>query len=211
MLPARITQSARMGKAAALPYLSNMVGRRCRAAQISIPHSIPRPLNFMDAPEKRPILWSLYQSSTNGVFTDVLPLLRITFPVTQTMVKSPRLKYPGVRVHLCEAVFPKAHPSLNGEFQIMRRAEEMKMIRHEEIIAHQPCRCRPIPDIVQRPLDRSLRQPTFAFLRAYRKKNPICTLRRNVNPFRWGTAAGFQESPLIHNGYIPRDSSRGKI
>jgi hypothetical protein len=73
----------RMGRAAALPCPTT-VGRRCRAAQTSI----PRPTDFVHAPEIRPVLRSFHQFIPHRILADVLPLLRVTLTVPQPMMKT---------------------------------------------------------------------------------------------------------------------------
>ena len=98
-------------------------------------------------------------------------------------MKSTRLKCPGVGMHLRESVFPETDPAFDGEFQIVRSAEQMQMIGHQEIIADKPGPCSVLPDFVEHALNRSLRQPTFTLLGAYSEENPIRPAGRNVNPF----------------------------
>ena len=132
--------------------------------------SIRRKMNLMHTPEIRPILWFCNELGPHRILANVLPLLRVTFVVAQSVVKTAGLKFPKhvagrrrrvalILQRLCQPVFPETHPAFDGEFQITRRAEQMQMIRHQEIVAHQPRRRRVLPDVVQGALHGSLRQP----------------------------------------------------
>ena len=124
------------------------------------------PMNLMPASEARPILRRLHQTLSHGILADVLPLLRATPAVTQTMMKAAGLKSSGVRMRFGEAVHRETRPALNGEFQIARRAEQMQMIRHQQAIAHQPGGGRVPPEVMERALNGCLGGPAFAFLGA---------------------------------------------
>ena len=55
----------------------------------------------MHAPEVRPILRTRDQSVPNRILADVLPLLRVTFAVTQPVMKTAGLKFPNDLVGRC--------------------------------------------------------------------------------------------------------------
>ncbi len=156
------------------------------------------PMNFMHAPEVRPILRAFHQFGPHRILADVLPLLRITFPIAQKMMKAAGLKSSRVRMQFGEAVFPETHPTLDGEFQITRCAEQMQVIGHEQVIADEPCGCRAFPDVVQSALHGCLCQPALTFLRANSKKNPIRSAEGNVNPFGRRASSRFAEGSFSH-------------
>ncbi len=188
-----------MRRAAALPcQIEIVVGRRCRAAQTSI----PRPMNLMHASKIRPILRTRHQSSPHGILADVLPFVRVTFTVTQAVMKTTGLKFPRIGQHFRQPVFPETHPAFDGEFQIARGAKQMQMIRHQQIIAHEPSRGRVLPDVRQSPLNRSLRQPAFTFLGANGEENPVRPVERSVNTFGWRATAGLAERRFAHGHFL---------
>jgi hypothetical protein len=127
------------------------------------------------------------------------------------MMKSTRLKCSGVRMCLGEAVFPEAHPAFNRKFQIIRRAEQMQMIGHQEIIAHEPRRCSVLPDAMQSSLNRGLYQPALALLGANREKNPTRSAERNVNAFGRRAATGVAEGSFAHGDFLTQCRRTGKI
>jgi len=111
------------------------------------------PMNLMHTSKVRPILRLLHQTLSHRILADVLPLLRVTLAITHTMMKAAVLKSSGVRMRFGEAVLPEPNPTFDGEFQIARRAKQMQMIRHQQVIAHQPGRGRVLPDAMKRALD----------------------------------------------------------
>src|ERR1035437_6836367 len=176
-----------------------MVGRRCCAAGYDgraaaaapiFPLATSSPMNLMHTSEVWPILRLLHQTLSHRILADVLPLLRVTLAVTQTMMKAARLKRAGVRMHFGKAIFPEPNPTFDGELQVVRGAEQMQVIRHQQVIAHQPGRGRVPPDVMERVLDGCLGEPTFAFFRADGEENPIGSAERNVNAFCRCAAVG---------------------
>jgi hypothetical protein len=114
------------------------------------------------------------------------------------------LKFTRVRMLFRKSIFPESHPALNGEFEIARRAKQMEVIRHKQIVADQPGRCGVLPYAMQRASDGGLRQPTFALVSANSKKNPIWAAGRNVDTFSWRATAWIAKGNVchvqIHNG-----------
>jgi hypothetical protein len=206
----------------ALPNVGGGPAGPPRAAAPPI-QSISRPPNLMHASKVRPILRAFDQSSPERILANVLPLLRVALAVAHAMMKSARLKFPYLAGRTCwsvrgraaalpyqmgvgrrcraaqtfhllgEAIFPEAHPAFDGELQITRRAEEMQMIGHKEIIADEPRGGGVFPNLVQRALNRSLRQPAPALLRANGQENPIRSAERNVNALRRRATARIAE------------------
>lgn len=126
------------------------------------------------------------------------------------MMESTGLKCSCVWMRFGEAVFPKAYLSFDGEFQIVRRAEEVNVVGHEQIITHEPRRGGVLPDVVQCPLNRSLRQPAFAFLRADSEEYPIWSAERNVDALRRSAASGVAEWDFAHGGQSIARRNDGK-
>ena len=152
----------------------------------------------MHASEVRPVLRAFHQFGPHRILADILPLLRVTFPITQTMMKTACLKSSRVRMRFGEAVLPETHPTLDGEFQIARCAEQMQVIGHEQVIADEPCGCRVFPDVVLSALHGCLCQPALTFLRANSKKNPVRSAEGNVDPFGRGHSSRFAEGGFSH-------------
>ena len=152
----------------------------------------------MHAPEIPPIFGLLHQSGAHGILADVLPLLGIVFSIAQSVMKTGRLKSSCIRVSLGEAVFPETDPTFDGEFHIVRCTEQMQVVRHQQIIAHEPSRGGVQPDIVQNTLDRRLCQPALAFIGADSQENPVHPAERKMNPFGWRVPTGFTEWSLTY-------------
>jgi hypothetical protein len=131
------------------------------------------PVDFVDATEVGPVFGFVNELMADGVFSDVLPFLRVVFTVAQAVMKTAALECAAIKMLLRETVFPESHPAFDGEFQIARSAEEVEMIGHEEVIAHKPRGGGVFPDFVKRALNRSLRQPAFAFFSADGEEDPV--------------------------------------
>jgi len=172
--------------------------------------SIRRKMNLIHAPAIRPILQPRHQSGSHRILANILPLLRVTFAVAQPMMKSAGLKFPCIGRCFRQPVFPETHPAFEGEFQIVRRAEQMQMIRHQQIIAHEPCRRRAFPDVVQGALHGSLRQPAFTFIGANGEKNPVRSAERNANSFGRRVTARFAERRFAHANFLTYRRQMGK-
>ena len=168
-------------------------------------------MNFMHTSEVRPILSLLYQTLSHRILTNVLPLLRVAFAIAQPVMETTVLKSSRIGNRFSQPVFPEPQPAFNGEFQIMRHAEQMQMVRHQEIIAHQPRRSRVFPDVVLGALHGGLRQPAFAFLGADGEKNPVRSTKRNVNSFGRRVTARFTERRFAHGDFLRQCGRMGKI
>ena len=114
------------------------------------------------------------------------------------MMKSARLKCSSAWMHFGKPIFPETNPTFDSELQIVRRAEQMQVIRHQQIIADEPCSRRVLPDLVKRALNRSPRQPLTTFCSTDREKDPIRSAKRNMNAFRRRAATGFTEKNFAH-------------
>jgi len=76
---------------------------------------IAGPVDVVDATGVGPVFGALDEAGAHGVFTDVLPFLRVAFAMPQPVVKAAVLKGAGVRVGFREAVFPEGDPAFDGE------------------------------------------------------------------------------------------------
>ncbi len=152
----------------------------------------------MHASEIRPLLRTFHQSCAHGILNDILPFLRIIFAGTQPVMKPSRLKPSCVGTCFCEAIFPKAHPSFDGKFQISRRAEEMQMVWHQQVISDEPGGGGVEPDAMQRVLNETLCQPAFTIFRANGEENPIRSVKRNVNSLCGRAASRLVNGSVSH-------------
>ena len=185
----------RLGSAA----LPRGVGRSCRSAQIFF----PSPMYLMHPAPERPVFRTRNQTFSDGVLPRVLPLLSIILIVPQPMVKAAGLKPATLQMRLGKKVFPKCHPPFNSELQFARRAEQMQMIRHKDIIAHQPGCGLIFPNLMQRPLHTRLRQPRRPLFSADGKENPIRAAQHNMDPLagarRPGSRSGASDIGRIYS------------
>lgn len=107
--------------------------------------SIICPSQFVDPSLIWPFVRTRHQSFPQWIFPHVIQLLFVFLAVAHSMME--RLSLPGprlVRVTAAELALPKLNPLINAKMQITRRAKEMQMIRHEQIIASEP-RARILP------------------------------------------------------------------
>jgi hypothetical protein len=161
------------GRAAARPYRLH--------ARFS--DALTLPMNFMHAALIQPVRGICHQSGAHRIFLNIKPFFVVTLPIPKSVVKATPLKRAAVGTCLCQLILPEPHPTFDGKFQVPRRAEQMQMVRHQQIIAHQPGRCLLFPNVMQRPVDGGLCQPTPAFIGANRQENPIGAARRDRNAF----------------------------
>ena len=96
------------------------------------------PPNFMHAPLIKPFFWFSCQAGSHRIFTDILPFLRIAFSATQTMMETGALKSSSLVAGFRKLALPKRHPVFDSKLQVIRRAKQMQMVRHQKIIADQP-------------------------------------------------------------------------
>jgi hypothetical protein len=156
----------------------------------------------MNAPKVRPLLRRLHQPKPYRILPHIPPFLRITFSIAQSMMKPAGLECPSRSIFFRKSVLPKSHPLLDRKFEIARRTKQMQMIRHQQIITHQPRSRRMFPDAVQGALHGCLRQPPVAFLSTNRKENPIWPARRNVNSLSRSTTPRIEKRNIRHAQFL---------
>ncbi|HEU5396517.1 MAG TPA: hypothetical protein VFV81_05065 [Verrucomicrobiae bacterium] len=156
-------------------------------------------MKIMDAAGIGPVFRRSHQAGAHGILANVSPLLRIALAVSQPMVKSTRLKCPGVRMYFGETIFPKAHPAFDSESQIPWGAEQMQVVGHQEIIADEPRGRSLLPNLMERSLNRRLSEPSAAFVGADGEKNPIRAGKGRMNAFGGSVAARFPEWNFTHD------------
>lgn len=114
-----------------------------------------------------PIFDAGHQAFADRVFHGVGPFLGELFRRADAVMESTALPCPRfARVLPGEAVFPKSDPAFDGEARVTRRAEKVKMVGHEQVIAHQPSCSLGEPKSVEGIEHRLLRDPRVAIFRA---------------------------------------------
>lgn len=76
----------------------------------------------------------------------------------------------------------------------------MKVIWHQQIITHEPRGGGALPNVMQRALHRSLRQPLATLLCADSEEYPIWSAERNVDALCRGAASGVAKWDFAHGG-----------
>ena len=143
--------------------------------------SLPGPPDIMDTPLKRPLLRVLHQTLAHRILPQILPLLRITLPVPQPVMKRMRLPPPIlVRVQLPKLPLPIRHPIIERILDVVRRGEEMDVVRHDDVIAHQPLRRRQ-PNLLQPLMHEFIRKPQTPICRAKSIPNDVWPSEPDVN------------------------------
>jgi hypothetical protein len=89
-----------------------------------------------------------------------------------------------------KAIFPKGHPTLDGDARIPKAAKKMDVIGHQQVIAYQPSGSFIEPDRVQGSHDGFLYQPVRTVLGAHGHPKDRRLIRLNVNPFGRSLALG---------------------
>src|SRR5687767_2787831 len=98
------------------------------------------PTQNIQHPLMRPILGLGDEASFDWVLLHVSPALGIILIPAQAMVKGVRLPLAFiVCVKAAELALPKCDPMFEGKIEIVRSAEEMQMVRHQQIVAGYPC------------------------------------------------------------------------
>ncbi len=86
-----------------------------------------------------PVIALRHKAAPDGILPDVMPLLRVVRCIPDAMVPAARLKPPFRKAVLpAQFPFPVGDPRLDIETQVVRRAEAMQVIRHQQVIADQP-------------------------------------------------------------------------
>lgn len=84
----------------------------------------------------RPILRLRNKLFPHRILPYVGQLLLVLNAVTHPMMKRTSLPRPRlIQMPAAELAFPELNPLVNPELQILRRAQEMQVIRHQQIIA----------------------------------------------------------------------------
>ena len=97
--------------------------------------------------------------------------------------------------------FPIRNPALQGDDQIPGRTKQVEMIRHQQIMAHDPS-VRGKPDLSQRVLDVLCCQPALTIFGADGDKNNRRLLGRNQNAARRMFSSGFFKRRIIGHKII---------
>jgi hypothetical protein len=171
---ARLLTSLRQPNFAPLPRLARMIAPPAN-------RSFTSPNQIEDFAFEWPVFDSLAKSFSDWILLNIEPFLRVILAVAHAMMPAARLKLP-----LCAFVFqselalPIGNPSFNRELQIVWRAEAMKVVRHKQIITHQPS-FRFGPSLVNKLVRGFVDQPRVALLGCYGEKNKVGPAKINVN------------------------------
>ena len=100
----------------------------------------------------RPVFRTTHQASADRILPNVMPLFGVAFPAPELTVEEVLLPYrlrARVRPMARRLCSPEAHPVLErSSWKHRRRAEQMKMIRHDHVPSHEPV-ARPFPLLEQ--------------------------------------------------------------
>ena len=128
-------------------------------------------VEFEDLSLIRPIVRPRNQVLSNRIVSDVFPFLRVLIPVADPVV--PVVRLPTAVTYSTaptELRFPVPDPSVEFEFGLAERAEQMEMVGHDDVPADTPSLSF-APDGVQRPMHLSSPQPLSSVLGANREKD----------------------------------------
>ncbi len=156
------------------------------------------PADVVDTPLEWPLGYVLHKAFADWIFSHVLPFFRIALAVAKAVVKRMRLPAPIVMiVQFPELPFPISHPIVKGIFQVMWRGEEMNVIGHHNVIAHEPFRCR-TPDLLKPRMHEFVRQPRDSIGRAKGRPHNVRFSEANVHAASRSSAARFLEWVIGH-------------
>ena len=166
------------------------------------PHrSLAGPDEVEDSSFERPVFDALAQILSDWILLHIEPFLGVALAIAQAMMPAARLKLPfrwgerwGERtrelfVFQRELALPVGNPRLNRESQIVWRAETVKMIRHQQIIAHEPS-LRFRPGLMQKPVCGLICQPEIAFVGGHCQQHDIRLAEVDVNARRGISSLG---------------------
>ena len=139
------------------------------------------PLQNIQAPLIQPFFGLSHQSCANGIFTNIIPFLRVIFAAPQTCVPEIPLPFARVwKIQTVECPFPICDPALQRDRQISRCAKQVDVIWHQQIIAHQPGGCRD-PCLSQEMMRVWIGQPWNPVFSRDCQQNKIRTAKLSVN------------------------------
>jgi len=134
---------------------------------------------------KRVVQHYLKSRDFNGyplnLFLNIKPFFGIVFAITQPVMPASWLKFPFLpTVFEAELTFPVGNPYLDGELQIPRRTERVQMVRHEQVITHQPRLCFR-PSLVEQAVHCFVGQPRFTLIGTDGEQDDVRLPQLNVN------------------------------
>ena len=87
----------------------------------------------------RPIIHGFTEAGPDGIVAYVFPFLIVIFVASQAVMPTQSLPWACAReLQATEPTFPICYPRLNRNFHVMRRAEKMNMIGHQDIAPDLP-------------------------------------------------------------------------
>ena len=173
-----------------------------------IPPNLDLPAERVHHALIRPLIRAFHKTFAQRVFTNIIPFLRITLLPSQPVMKRMRLPA-AIRIVMQppELTLPERHPFLQRKSQIIRRAEQMQMVGHEQIITHQPCVGR-LPCRAKMFLHGGVRKPQFPSFRTNRQKDNRRLSLINIDPARRTMASDIGVRSVAHRPKLPETFSR---
>src|SRR5687767_3091372 len=103
------------------------------------PRAVASPPQLLNPPSKPPLRRITHQTFSHWILPHIPQLLRVILLTPQPMMKTRSLPNPS-RISMLprKLPLPKLHPPLHRKLQITRTTKQMHMIRHQNIITHQP-------------------------------------------------------------------------
>ena len=144
----------------------------------------------MDDAAVGPFVGTFDQSQSNRILKHILPFFLIITRFAQPVVERIPLPFPVlIKMRAAKLPLPERKPSFNSEPQFSRGAKEMKMIRHQQVIADEP-RIRFAPDFFKRSLHGFLSQPGHAIFCAHGQEKNSWFVERDFHTLGGRFASG---------------------
>lgn len=144
----------------------------------------------MDKTLKKPILSLQHQALPHWILPHIGQFFLIFDSVAHPMMKRSPLPGPRlIQMAPAELALPKLNPLINAEVQVAWRAEEMQVIRHQQIISHQPCRRLLAPYFYQGLLHHGVSHPRDGILRVHGYEENVWLPEKDVRTTCWSLPA----------------------
>ena len=138
-------------------------------------------------PLVRPVVRIRHQIFPQRILPHVGQLLLVFEAITHSMVKRFPLPLPRLlQMPAAELSFPKLDPLVYVEMQIVRRAKEMQVIRHEQVIADEPGRRFLGPDFGEGIVDGGIGHPLNSVLGVDRDEENVRLAKEDMSACRRG-------------------------
>lgn len=173
-----------MGRGGIHPY--QLAGERAhgpvRTRSTASPIASSRhPPKIVDSPLVRPVVGIRHQLFPQRILPHIGELLLVFDPVTHSMVKGFPLPCPRtIQMPTAELSLPKLDPLVYVEMEIVWRAKEMQVIRHEHVITDEPRRRFLRPDFSEGILDGRVSHPRNPVFGVHRDEENVRLPQENV-------------------------------